>query len=51
MYYRHFRLTGLPFEALAGPEALYLSRAHRESLAALEWGLLHEPSGFTTLIG
>ena len=51
MYYRHFRLTGPPFEALAGPEALYLSRAHRESLAALEWGLLHEPSGFTTLTG
>ena len=51
MYYRHFRLTGPPFEALAGPEALYLSRAHRESLAALEWGLLYEPSGFTTLVG
>jgi len=51
MYYRHFRLTGPPFEAAAGPDALYLSRAHRESLAALEWGLLHEPSGFTTLTG
>ena len=51
MYYRHFRLSGPPFEAVAGPEALYLSRAHRESLAALEWGLLHEPSGFTTLTG
>jgi general secretion pathway protein A len=51
MYYRHFRLTGAPFEASARPEALYLSRAHRESLAALEWGLLHEPSGFTTLTG
>lgn len=51
MYYRHFRLTGPPFEAAAGPEALYLSRAHREGLAALEWGLLHEPSGFTTLTG
>lgn len=51
MYYQHFRLTGPPFEAAAGPEALYLSRAHRESLAALEWGLLHEPSGFTTLTG
>jgi type II secretory pathway predicted ATPase ExeA len=51
MYYRHFRLTGPPFEALAGPQALYLSQAHRESLAALEWGLLHEPSGFTTLTG
>lgn len=51
MYYRHFRLTGPPFEAAADPEALYLSRAHRESLAALQWGLLHEPSGFTTLTG
>jgi general secretion pathway protein A len=51
MYYRHFRLSGPPFEATAAPEALYLSRAHRESLAALEWGLLHEPSGFTTLTG
>ncbi len=51
MYYRHFRLSGPPFEAAAVPEALYLSRAHRESLAALEWGLLHEPSGFTTLTG
>ena len=51
MYYRHFRLTGPPFEAVTAPEALYLSRAHRESLAALEWGLLHEPSGFTTLTG
>ena len=51
MYYQHFRLTGPPFEAAPGSEALYLSRAHRESLAALEWGLLHEPSGFTTLTG
>lgn len=51
MYYRHFRLSGPPFEAAVGAEALYLSRAHRESLAALEWGLLHEPSGFTTLTG
>src|ERR1700724_2215311 len=49
MYYRHFRLTGPPFEAVTGSETVYLSRAHRESLAALEWGLLYEPSGFTTL--
>jgi general secretion pathway protein A len=51
MYYRHFSLSGPPFEAAPGPEALYLSRAHREGLAALEWGLLHELSGFTTLTG
>jgi hypothetical protein len=51
VYYRHFCLTGPPFEAAVAPNALYLSRANRESLAALEWGLLHEPSGFTTLTG
>jgi general secretion pathway protein A len=32
-------------------QPLYMSRAHREALAALEWGLYHEPSGFTLLIG
>jgi type II secretory pathway predicted ATPase ExeA len=51
MYYRHFNLSGPPFEAASGPESPYLSRAHRESLAALEWGLLYEPSGFTSLTG
>jgi len=51
MYYRHFNLSGPPFEAASSPESPYLSRAHRESLAALEWGLLYEPSGFTTLTG
>jgi type II secretory pathway predicted ATPase ExeA/LysM repeat protein len=28
-----------------------MSKAHRETLATLEWGLLHEPSGFMLLIG
>ncbi|MGH7915689.1 MAG: ExeA family protein [Candidatus Binataceae bacterium] len=28
-----------------------MSKGHREAYAALEWGLLHEPSGFTVLIG
>jgi type II secretory pathway predicted ATPase ExeA len=28
-----------------------MSKAHRETLAALEWGLLQEPSGFMLLIG
>jgi type II secretory pathway predicted ATPase ExeA len=51
MYYRHFNLSGPPFEAASNPESPYLSRAHRESLAALEWGLLYEPSGFTSLTG
>src|SRR5258708_63702 len=51
MYHRHFRLSGPPFQFTPAPDALYLSRTHREALAALEWGLLHEPTGFTMLAG
>jgi type II secretory pathway predicted ATPase ExeA len=51
MYYRHFGLNGSPFQFTSSPRQLYLSKAHREGLAALEWGLLHEPSGFTRLVG
>jgi general secretion pathway protein A len=51
MYHGHFRLTGPPFQATPTPEAVYLSQTHRESLAALEWGLLHETAGFTLLTG
>jgi MSHA biogenesis protein MshM len=51
MYYRHFGLSGAPFQFTPSPKLLFLSKAHRETLAALEWGLLLEPSGFTLLIG
>lgn len=51
MYHQHFGLSGPPFQFTPTPEALYLSRAHREALAALEWGLLREPTGFTLLVG
>ena len=51
MYYSHFGLTGPPFQLSSSPAQLYMSREHREAYAALEWGLLHEPSGFTVLIG
>lgn len=51
MYHRHFGLNGPPFQFTPTPGALYLSRTHREALAALEWGLLHEPTGFTVLVG
>ncbi|MGH7918066.1 MAG: ExeA family protein, partial [Candidatus Binataceae bacterium] len=51
MYYQHFGLNGPPFQFTPSPKVLYMSKAHREALAALEWGLLHEPSGFTVLIG
>ncbi|MGH7934196.1 MAG: AAA family ATPase [Candidatus Binataceae bacterium] len=51
MYYQHFGLTAPPFQFTPSPKLLYMSKAHREALAALEWGLLHEPSGFTLLVG
>jgi type II secretory pathway predicted ATPase ExeA len=50
-YYQHFGLTRPPFEIVGQPTSLYMSRAHREGLAALEWGLLHEPGCFTLLMG
>jgi general secretion pathway protein A len=51
MYHHHFGLSGPPFQFTPAPNALYLSPTHREALAALEWGLLHEPTGFTLLAG
>jgi len=51
MYYRHFGLNGAPYQFTPSPKVLFLSQAHREALAALEWGLRHEPSGFTLLVG
>jgi general secretion pathway protein A len=51
MYHHHFGLSGPPFQFTPAPDALYLSPSHREALAALEWGLLHEPTGFTLLAG
>ena len=51
MYHQHFGLSGAPFQFTPTPSALYLSKTHREGLAALEWSLLHEPSGFTLLVG
>ncbi len=51
MYLEHFGLSAPPFQFTASPMALFMSRTHRDALAALEWGLLHEPSGLTLLIG
>jgi general secretion pathway protein A len=50
-YYRQFGLSNPPFEMVSKPNSLYMSKAHREGLAALEWGLLHEPGHFTLLMG
>jgi type II secretory pathway predicted ATPase ExeA/phage tail protein X len=51
MYYRHFNLSGPPFQFTPSAGVLYPSKSHQEAMAALEWGLLHEPSGLTLLIG
>ncbi len=50
MDYQHFGLSAQPFSPMASPEGLFLGNAHREGLAALQWGLC-EPSGFTLLVG
>ena len=49
--HQHFGLSGPPFEMVGQPTSLYMSKAHREGLAALEWGLMHEPGNFTLLMG
>ncbi len=51
MYFRHFGLSGPPFQFTIAPAALFRGREHAEALAALEWGLIHEPSGYTLLVG
>ncbi len=51
MYYKHFNLSGPPFQFTPSAATVYPSKSHQEALAALEWGLLHEPSGLTVLIG
>jgi type II secretory pathway predicted ATPase ExeA len=51
MYNRHFGLSGAPFQFTPSPKLLFMSKAHREARAALEWSLEQEPSGFSLLIG
>ena len=51
MYYRHFGLDGPPFRFTSSPTTVYLGAAHRECLAALEWGLLYDQCGFMLLLG
>ena len=51
MYYRHFNLNGAPFQFTPSGAMLFQSKSHSEALAALEWGVLHEPSGLTLLVG
>ena len=51
MYYQHFGLNGPPFQFTPSPSMLYMSQTHREGMAALEWGLMYESSGFSLLAG
>ncbi len=51
MYYRHFGLSGQPFQFTPAAELLYLGRTHLECIAALEWALVHESCGFMLLVG
>ena len=52
MFYQHFHLNAPPFEEYVAPSpAIFMSAAHREGYAMLEWGLLHELIGFTLLVG
>jgi type II secretory pathway predicted ATPase ExeA len=51
LYSEHFGLTGPLFRVVAPSQPLYMGLAHREARAALEWGLCHEPSGLTLLVG
>ncbi len=51
MYCKHFGLWSAPFKFTPATEEFFLSKPHREGLAALQWGLLHEPTGFSMLVG
>lgn len=50
-YYVHFGLNGPPFDLFSSPSALFLGREHSEAMAALEWGIMHETSGYTLFLG
>ena len=51
MYYHRFGLAAPAFESISSDMAVFLSTPYREAFAAMEWGLLHEASGFSLLIG
>ncbi len=51
LYCKHFGLRSAPFKFTPEISEIFLSKPHREGLAALQWGLLEEPSGFTMLVG
>lgn len=51
MYYRHFGLSGAPFQFTPSPQLLYASHFHTKGLAALELALSHGSAEITLLVG
>jgi type II secretory pathway predicted ATPase ExeA len=51
MYYRHFGLSGAPFQFTPSPQLLYASPVHTKGLAALERALNQGSAAITLLVG
>jgi MSHA biogenesis protein MshM len=51
MYFRHFGLSGAPFQSTPQPSLLFMSKMHGKARATLKWSLEEEPSGCALLIG
>jgi len=51
IYYRHFGLSGAPFQFTPSPKVLYSSPSHSNGLAALEGSLTLESAAITLLTG
>ena len=50
MYLKHYNLTSKPFEINPDPKFLWLGKKHKEALAAMKYGILHN-KGFISLTG
>ena len=50
MYCKHFGFSKKPFDVTPDHRFLYLTRAHREALAAIMYGI-RERRGFVALVG
>lgn len=51
MYYRHFGLSGAPFQFTPSPQLLYASPVHAKGLTALERALNQGSAAVTLLVG
>jgi type II secretory pathway predicted ATPase ExeA len=51
LYYKHFGLSGPPFEFAPTSTELFMSKQYREALFALESSIVLEASKFSLLVG